>query len=416
MRPPQRNTSQTDAATIRHPLDAYPEQFQKHLERQHYSPATILQYHHCLNALGSQMQARHVDLKDLDEERAVELIAQAEPLSSHSTYHRFIVRRFLTFLAPLGVVKPRRDATLDDTVRGRLKRDYEAYLRHQRGLSESTICHSWRVADRFLTFRFGQEVGELAAITATDIGAFLQHLTTRQPPRRDKALASRLRNFFRYLFQAGNTTANLAVGIPSVAQRYGTRLPRHLTPAQVDLLVEAVRTDPASGRRNYAMVLLIARLGLRAPEVIALQIDDIDWRSGEILVRGKGQRHDRVPLPPEVGAALAEYIRHDRTTTSRALFVTERAPHQAFKDGQVLNAILKNAFTSTGLTPPAPYVGSHMLRHSLATTLVQRGASLEEISDMLRHRSRASTMLYAKLDIDGLRSIAQPWPVAGGAQ
>jgi site-specific recombinase XerD len=117
-----------------------------------------------------------------------------------------------------------------------------------------------------------------------------------------------------------------------------------------------------------------------------------------------------------VGAAQAEYIRHDRTTTSRALFVTERAPHQAFKDGQVLNAILKNALTSTGLTPPAPYVGSHMLRHSLATTLVQRGASLEEISDLLRHRSRASTMLYAKLDIDGLRSIAQPWPVAGGAQ
>jgi integrase/recombinase XerD len=416
MRPPQRNNPRTDTTTIHDPLGAYPEQFHQHLERQHYSPATIIEYTHCLNALGRQMKARHVDLKDLDEEFAVELIAHAEPLSSHHKHRHFIVRRFIAFLTPLGVVKPQREVPLDDTVRGRLKRDYEAYLRHQRGLSESTICANWRVADHFLSCRFGQEVGALAAITATDIGAFLQHLTTRRPPRRDKALASRLRNFFRYLFQAGHTAANLAVGIPSVAQRYGTRLPRHLTPAQVDLLVEAVRTDPASGRRNYAMVLLIARLGLRAPEIIALRLDDIDWRSGEILVRGKGQRHDRVPLPPEVGAALAEYIRHDRTTTSRVLFVTERAPHQAFKDGQVLNAILKNALRSTGVTPPAPYVGSHMLRHSLATTLVQRGAPLEEISDMLRHRSRASTMLYAKLDIDGLRSIAQPWPVVGGTQ
>jgi len=362
------------------------------------------------------MKARHVGLKDLDEERAVELIAPAEPLSSHSTHHRVIVKRFITFLAPLGVVKPQLDATLDDTVRGRLKRDDEAYVRHQRGLSESTIFHRWRVADRCLTCRFGPEVGALAEITATDIGAFLPHLTTRWPPLRDQTLASRLRNFFRDLFQAGKTTANLALGIPSVAQRYGTRLPRHLTPAQVDLLVKAVRTDPASGRRNDARVWLIARLGRRAPEVIALQIDDIDWRSGEILVRGKGQRHDRVPLPPEVGAALAEDIRRDRTTTSRALFVTQRAPHQAFKDGQVLNTILKNAFTSTGFTPPAPYVGSHLLRHRLATTRVPRGASRAEISDMLRHRSRASTMIDATLDLDGLRSIAQPWPGAGGAQ
>lgn len=133
-------------------------------------------------------------------------------------------------------------------------------------------------------------------------------------------------------------------------------------------------------------------------------------------MRGKGNRHDRVPLPPDVGEALADYIKLDRATSSRALFVTERAPHQPFKDGQVLNNILKAAFASTGLTPPAPYVGSHILRHSLATNLLQRGAALEEIGDMLRHRSQPSTMIYAKLDIDGLRSIVQPWPLAGGAK
>jgi len=187
-------------------------------------------------------------------------------------------------------------------------------------------------------------------------------------------------------------------------------------PEQVNILLGAIRTEAPRGRRNYAMVLLLARLGLRPPEVIAMQIDDIDWRSGEIIVRGKGARHDRLPLPPDVGEALAGYIRFDRITTSRALFVTEQPPNRPFKNGQVLNDILKDAFARTGLAPPTPYVGAHILRHSLATNLVRCGASLEEISDTLRHRSRASTMLYARLDIDGLRSIALPWPVAGGAE
>jgi site-specific recombinase XerD len=303
-----------------------------------------------------------------------------------------------------------------EIARAELRRDYETYLRRQRGLSERSIFHSWRIADRFLEFRFGETVGDLSRVTSADIVSFLQALTTRTPPLRDKTLSSHLRNFFRYLFKAGKTNANLALGIPSVAQRYGTRLPRHLTTEQVEIVVKAVRTDTAIGRRNYAMVLLLARLGLRAPEAIAMQLDDIDWRSGEIIVRGKGNRHDRVPLPPDVGEALADYIRSDRKTASRALFVTDRAPHRPFKDGQMLNNVLRAAFARTGLKPPAPYVGSHILRHSLATNLVQHGASLAEIGDMLRHRSRASTMLYARLDIDGLRSIAQPWPVAGGAK
>lgn len=184
----------------------------------------------------------------------------------------------------------------------------------------------------------------------------------------------------------------------------------------MEAVLAAVRSDPRYGRRNHAMILLLARLGLRAPEVIAIQLDDIDWRAGELIVRGKGQRHDRVPIPADVGEALADYIRHDRVSTSRTLFVSTRAPHGPFKDGQVLNAILKEAFTRSGVKPPCPYVGSHVLRHSLATNLVRKGASLAEVSDMLRHRSRGSTLIYAKVDIEGLRSIAQAWPSAGGGQ
>jgi site-specific recombinase XerD len=300
--------------------------------------------------------------------------------------------------------------------RAGLRHDYEDYLRRQRGLSERTIGHCWRFADRFLVFRFGEGEGELAAITPADIVAFLQKLTSREAPFRDKTPPTHLRNFFQYLFKNGLTPTNLALCVPSVAQRYGARLPRHLSPEQVELVLKAVRADVRHGRRNHAMVLLLARLGLRAPEVIAIQLEDLDWRAGELLVRGKGQNHDRVPIPPDVGEALADYIRHDRVSASRALFVTARPPNRPFKDGQVLNAVLKQAFARSGVTPPCRYVGSHVLRHSLATNLIRQGASLAEVGDMLRHRSRRSTMIYAKLDVEGLRSIAQPWPAAGGAR
>lgn len=178
-----------------------------------------------------------------------------------------------------------------------------------------------------------------------------------------------------------------------------------------------MRGNLRHGARDYAMLLLMARLGLRAAEVIAIQLDDIDWRAGELLVRGKGKLHDRLPITAEVGDALSLYLREERGETScRAMFVTHRAPHRAFKDGQIVNAILKDALVATGQKPVTPYVGSHLLRHSLATQLVNAGASLDKVGDVLRHRSRTSTMIYARLAIDGLRSIAQPWPVAGGVQ
>jgi site-specific recombinase XerD len=244
----------------------------------------------------------------------------------------------------------------------------------------------------------------------------MQKLHSRKVPYRVKNTATHLRWFFQFLFRAGKTKNNLSLGIPSVAQRWGQRLPRHLLAEQVEALLAAVRADTPLGRRNYAMMLLLARLGLRPPEVIAMQMDDIDWRSGEIVVRGKGKLYDRVPLPQDVGEALAAYIQRDRVTTSRAVFVSDRAPHVAFKCSETLNQILQDAFAKTGLKPATPYVGSHILRHSLATNLVQRGASLDEIANVLRHRSRATTMAYAKLDVEGLRSIALPWPVKGGAK
>ena len=299
----------------------------------------------------------------------------------------------------------------------KLRVEYEDYLRVQRNLSERSIYHCWRFADRFLDFRFKNRRLDLPKITAADIAQFMQHLVSRRRPFRDKTPPTHLRNFFQFLFRSGRTNANLAPSVLRIAHRHGSALPRYLMPEQVESVIAAVNADTALARRNYAMVLLMARLGLRAREVIAIQIDDIDWRAGELLVRGKGGLHDRLPLPQDVGEALANYIRQDRVTTSRALFVWHRAPHSPLTDSQVINDILRKAFKKAGVEPPTRYVGSHILRHSLATNMLRRGASLAEIGEVLRHRARRSTMIYAKLDVEGLRSVAREWPVtAGGAR
>jgi site-specific recombinase XerD len=294
--------------------------------------------------------------------------------------------------------------------------EYEDYLRNQRGLSEKSIYDCWRFADRFLHFRFKGRRPNLSKITPADIARFMQHLISRGKPFRDKTPPTHLRNFFQFLFRSGRTNVNLAPSVPRIAQKHASSLPRYLTPEQVETVIAAVKADTAIGRRNYAMVLLMARLGLRAREVIAIQLDDIDWRAGGLLIRGKGQLHDRMPLPKDVGEALTNYIRQDRVTTSRALFVRHRTPHMSFIDSQVINTVLRKAFERTGLEPPTPYVGSHILRHSLATNMVRHGASLAEIGEVLRHRARRSTMIYAKLDVEGLRSVAREWPMVGGAK
>jgi integrase/recombinase XerD len=297
-----------------------------------------------------------------------------------------------------------------------LRFEFEDYLRSQRGLCERSIGRCWRLADRFLAFRFKGKACNFTKITPSDIATFLLSPSGHEKSFRTKIPATDLRTFFQFLFKTGRTNVNLSPSIPSISRRYSARPPRYLTAEQVEMLIAAVKTDTPTGRRNHAMVLLVARLGLRAAEVIKIQLDDIDWRSGALLVRGKGHLHDRLPLPADVGEALANYIRCDRKSSSRALFIQRRAPYLGFVDSQIVNSVLKDAFRRTKLNPPAPYVGSRVLRHSLATAMIRRGASLTEIADVLRHRTRTSTMIYAKLDVEGLRSVAQEWPVAGGAK
>jgi site-specific recombinase XerD len=404
------------AGAISGPLGRYVRPFQSFLENQHYSQERIYHYILCIEVLDRLMRESGIDVENLDESRAVNLVSKSDKSSRWIKRADFPIRNFVKFLAGLGVTKAVLVPIIEDTPRMRLRKDYEEYLRRQRGLTEKTIRNSWYAIDRFLRFCFRGQQDDLSLITPLNIISFIQLQVSRRKYFCDKTQSTHLRNFLLFLFKSGRTATNLAVSIPRIAQPHRMTLPRHLSPEQVETLLAAVREDTPVGRRNYAMVLLQARLGLRATEVIAIQTDDISWRTGEILIRGKGQRHDRMPLPQDVGEVIANYIQRDRRTTSKVLFVSEHAPRKPLRDAQVLNEILKEAFTKTGLKPPTRYVGSHVLRHSLAMKLMKHGASLPEVGDVLRHRSRPTTMIYAKVDMEGLRSVAQPWPVEGGVK
>lgn len=394
-------------------VDPYLDSFAESFAAANYKAATITTYRSIIRKLGQVMDAECVEPSALTLDQAERLGRMVPRKRGQTICPHNLARRFAKHLIDIGVAQP-VPLTEAQVARAALLADFETYLVKQRGLSQRTIYHTLRFAHRFLDHRFGETVIDPGRLRPADAIGFIEHVLAGA--RRDKTIATHVRIFLQYLFGCGATATNLALSVPKTAQRWGARLPRHLSPDGVEAVLASVRDDPRHGARDYAMLLLMARLGLRAVEVIAIHLDDIDWRAGELTVRGKGKLHDRLPITVEVGDALSRYLREERGPAAcRTMFVTHRAPHRPFKNSQIVNTILKEALKATGQKPVTPYVGSHLLRHSLATQLVNTGASLDEVGDVLRHRSRASTMIYARLDVDGLRSIAQPWPVAGGA-
>ncbi|HEX3757197.1 MAG TPA: tyrosine-type recombinase/integrase, partial [Kofleriaceae bacterium] len=201
--------------------------------------------------------------------------------------------------------------------------------------------------------------------------------------------------------------------VPPVRRWRFATVPSFLTPDEVEQVIAVADRSTARGRRAFAILLLLARLGLRAGEIVALELDDIRWRTGEIVIRGKGRLHDRLPLLDDVGEALALYLREARRpSASRRVFLRGCAPRVGLSGPTAVCVVARAALRHAGLRPTGR-VGAHIFRHSLATRMIRRGASLAEISQVLRHRSIDTTQLYAKVEFDALRGVALPWPIAG---
>jgi site-specific recombinase XerD len=287
--------------------------FLQGLAAQGYAAVTIQEYRTIAGRFCDAIEKRGLRIGDLDAATTERL--QHSVLSkvngSACTYAKFRARRFIDHLIEARAATAPQPQTKQLTRLDCLRAEYQGYLCKQRGLAESTIYYCTRFMDRFMVFRFGDEIGDLNAVTPDDIVAFLCRLKAGSHPRRQRAVPSHLRSLFKFLFWSGKTKRDLAVSLPRVATA-SDNLPHHLKREEIERLIESVRTDHAIGRRNYAMLLLMGRLGLRARDVIAIQLGDIDWRAGEILIRGKGKLHDRMPLPAAVGEAIVDYIRNGR--------------------------------------------------------------------------------------------------------
>ncbi|MBI4485227.1 MAG: tyrosine-type recombinase/integrase, partial [Acidobacteria bacterium] len=265
----------------------------------------------------------------------------------------------------------------------------------------------------FLTDRFGHGPVTLARLNAGDVVRFVQRQAPRLHLKRAKLLTSALRSFLQYVRYRGDIALDLAAAVPAVANWSMTSIPRAIPAEQVRQLLASIRRRTAIGRRDYAIVLLLARLGLRASEVAFLELDDVDWNAGRVSVRGKGGQRTALPLPADVGAAIVAYLRHGRPrSTSRRVFLRSKAPIRGFLTQCAIGSLVRHALQRAGID--APTTGAHQFRHALATQMLRHGASLTEIGEVLRHRSPQSTTIYAKVDLKALRPLALPWP--GGAQ
>ncbi len=379
-----------------------------------YSPSTIQTQLQLLANLVRWIQENDVVISSIDENITDRFLTESDRKGALQRGDKNTLRRFLDHLRTEGVL-PSPAPPFDDSHLTSLKRRYEDYLQKERGLSVGTASRYWRILQRFLLERFGHGPMRLWELEPEDIISFLLRHAHDRTPKAAQLMVTALRSFFRFLFRYEETKCDLSAVVPTVPNWRLAEVPKYLKPDELESLLEACDRTTSVGRRDYSVLLLLARLGLRAGEVVPLELDDIDWRAAELTVRGKGLFHDRLPLPQDVGEALASYLRNDRPTCStRRVFLRMRAPCQGFKGSTTVSTIVRRAVHRSGLNPPSK--GAHLLRHSLATGMLRKGASMTEIGELLRHRSPNSTEIYAKVDIEGLRSIARPWPERGGVR
>jgi site-specific recombinase XerD len=291
--------------------------------------------------------------------------------------------------------------------------EYRRYLLGERGLSTATALNRAPFVERFLTEISQQGELKFAQLRVPDVTSFVQRHADKAGSAYAQHLVQALRSFLRYLRLQGKIKTDLAGCVPPVAAWSLARLPKFLPADSVQKVIDSPDQQTAVGRRDRAVLLLLARLGLRACEVIHLTLDDIDWDNATITVRGKGGRWSRMPLPVDVGEAIALYLRQDRRRCScRRVFLCDKAPIRGFENPSAISTLVRRAIEKAGVD--STHKGAHVFRHSLATEMLRQRASLDEIGELLRHKSPNTTAIYAKVDLAALRPLALSWP--GGAR
>lgn len=389
------------------PLSLYIDPYLAQVREQGYAVGSLYEQVHVLKMCDRWMKRTGREVRDLDEAAMRDCLRRVVRHGYGKKAAASTLRRLLAMLRRMGAASPPKTEFPDqmEQLIGR----YECFLLDERNLVADSIAHFRLFARRFLTERFGDGPLKLSTLRAPDVTAFIQRHAHDHGPFYARHLVRATRSFLRYLYYKGLVDSDLSLAVPKVARWRLSTLPKHLPAAEVRQVLRHCDRKTALGRRDYAILLLLARLGLRAGEVVKLRLEDIDWENARTTICGKGGKWSQLPLPADVAKAIADYLRHDRPRcASRQLFIRDYAPIGGFHGANAIASLVKRALKRAGVVSARR--GAHLLRHSLATDMLCKGASLDEIGEVLRHRSSDTTAIYAKVDLKSLRALALPWP------
>lgn len=384
-------------------LTAQVEGYRDWLTQRGYTPDTIRNMLKDLGQVGLWLSAEGLDATELDQTLIARFVATRREAGTRRVPGLRAMAPLLTYLREAGVAKAAQPSATALEV---LLEQYRSWMVQDRNLASPTVLRYENTARRFLQEQATDGDGfDPAGLSGVDVNAFLLRECARVSVGSAKGRVAELRSVLRFLYLEGITPLRLGAAVPPVGGWRFATVPRTVAPADVQGLLDSCDRSTSLGIRDFAIITLVARLGLRSIEVARLQLRDLDWRAGEVIVRGKGRREDRLPLPTEVGEALVAYLFCGRNPAgAEHVFLTCRAPRGPIR-ADLVGDVVERACKRTGLQP----VGPHRLRHALAGELLRHGAGLVAISQVLRHQDLATTALYAKVDLDALRQVARPW-------
>ena len=378
------------------------------LRKDGYSTVTARYSVRIVNCFIQWLIKHHFDRRDITEQLVARFFRDEDRGCGLRGGDPAAIGRFVAVLRGAGLVAPALPRSLSPA--DQMLERFRAYLDQRHGLSARSCAAYIKFTRPFLRDMSIAGPGDFARLTTADVLGYVERRTCDASAATAVAMCSRLRSFLRYLQVEGLIAHDLAACVPSVKKWRFTALPTYLSAAQLELVLQCCDRSSASGRRDYAVLLLLSRLGLRAQEVATLTLDDIDWRAGQFRIIGKGRQSAIMPLPPDVGGAIAAYLRSDRPVSDhRQLFLKAYPPHAGFPPTSGIRDIAGRALRRAGIDGIA-HRGSHIFRHSLATELLGSGAALTQISQVLRHRDHNTTRIYAKVDLASLRTLSLPWP------
>ena len=410
-------TSTLEYGTPERLLEDHIEPFLKNLRVAGYAERTLRKKRTVARAFARWMRRKQIAVDDLDDSHLTAFVARSpRRRMAHMKFERAVMRLLFEYLrSQAGLQRPSLQDDVSDA--DRLLQRYEDYLRKDRGLAENSVHVYVPFIRDFLAIQSTQ-TGCVSpeSFDALAIRSFILDHTLDRSQEYTRLLCTSLRSFFRFLILCGQTLRDLSSAVPMVRKYRHAVMPAFLSQDEVERVLKTTDGSTLSGRRDRAILFLLARLGLRAGEIVSLELNDIHWRAAEIVVRGKGRMVDRLPLVSDVGEALALYLREDRgVSASRRLFLRIWAPRIGLTGPAAVGHIVRRALAQAGVHRSGRGA-AHLFRHGLATKMIRHGASMPEISEVLRHRSQNTTAIYAHVSFDALRSVALPWPATGGEQ